>query len=35
MPATNTVKDGVHTYARETVNLFHKVLMPIIDWDTA
>ena len=24
MPATDTVKDGVHTYARETVNLFHK-----------
>lgn len=33
MRATDGVKDGVHPVARETVNLFHEILMFVINWD--
>ncbi len=32
---TNGVKDDVHAVAREAVNFFHEVLMPVINRDTA
>ena len=35
MRTTDAVKDHVYTLAREVVNLFHEVLLLVIDWDTA
>jgi hypothetical protein len=35
MSAADAVKDNVYTFAREAVNFFHKVLMLVINWDTA
>jgi hypothetical protein len=35
MGATQAIKDDVYTLAREAVNLLHKVLMLVINWDTA
>ena len=32
---TDAVKDSVYAPAREVVNFFHEVLMPVINWDTA
>ncbi len=32
---TDGVKDDVHALVREAVNLFHKVLMLVVNWDTA
>ena len=32
---TDGVKDDVQTLAREAVNFFHEVLMPVINWDAA
>ncbi len=32
---TDVVKDDVHALAREAVNLFHEVLVLVINWDTA
>jgi hypothetical protein len=31
--ATDGVEDDVHALAREAANLFHEVLMLVIDWD--
>jgi hypothetical protein len=35
MRATDAVKDNVYALARQAVNFFHKVLMLVINWDTA
>ena len=35
MRATDAVKDNVYALAREAVNLFHEVLMLVVNWDTA
>ena len=32
---TDGVEDGVHALAREAVDFFRKVLMPVVNWDTA
>jgi hypothetical protein len=35
MSAADAIKDNIDAIAREAVNLFHEVLILIVNWDTA
>ena len=35
MTAADGIKNGVNPLAREAVNLFHEVMMLVVNWDAA